>query len=145
MSILNSTQKMTFAIYELSPLCPLNNDVDNGDKADYSGVCDLTTRYEILRSRMILKYYKNAGWLVTFNVYNDKSGMYQNLAPYQYLVSTKVVKDDIIRRFRDTYTDDVSLIEKICDQLDEIEKEFGDKTEVSNERKQVFVPRRSIR
>ena len=82
---------------------------------------------------MILKYYKNAGWLVTFNVYNNTSGMYQNLAPYQYLVSTNVVKDGIIRRFRDTYTDDVSLIEKICDQLDEIEKEVRDKTEASNE------------
>ena len=133
MSILNITQKMTFAIYELSPLCPLNNDIDNGDKADYSGVCELRTKYEVLRSRMILKYYKNAGWLVTFNVYNDTSGMYQNLAPYQYLVSTNVVKDGIIRRFRDTYTDDVSLIEKICDQLDEIEKEVRDKTEVSDE------------
>ena len=133
MSILNSTQKMTFAIYELSPLCPLNNDIDNGDKADYSGVCELKTKYEVLRSRMILKYYKNAGWLVTFNVYNDTSGMYQNLTPYQYLVSTNVVKDGIIRRFRDTYTDDVSLIEKICDQLDEIEKEVRDKTEASNE------------
>ena len=133
MSILNITQKMTFAIYELSPLCPLNNDIDNGDKADYSGVCELRTKYEVLRSRMILKYYKNAGWLVTFNVYNNTSGMYQNLAPYQYLVSTNVVKDGIIRRFRDTYTDDVSLIEKICDQLDEIEKEVRDKTEASNE------------
>lgn len=133
MSILNSTQKMTFAIYELSPLCPLNNDIDYGDKADYSGVCELRTKYEVLRSRMILKYYKNAGWLVTFNVYNDTSGMYQNLAPYQYLVSTNVVKDGIIRRFRDTYTDDVSLIEKICDQLDEIEKEVRDKAEASNE------------
>ena len=123
-SILNCGQKMTFSSYHIGKLV----DADVVDGSDYTGTCELRSPYEDAPCSILIKWYEGEGFLVLFGVYDDNN-IYSYQTPYAGLVSIKIIKNDVLSRFKDDIDENgKSNIENIYEEL--VDKTIRTKMEV---------------
>jgi hypothetical protein len=102
------------------------NEIDN--MAVYSICVILRKRFFITRYRLILHYYKKAGWYVTFvNLDEEDREIGKNyISPYNRLISGEQLKSEVINKLSDGKSlMGTSLNKGLCALIDSTEEKYG--------------------